>query len=87
MRKHVVLLMVACVAVLLLLPACQPSIRTTSLSSQASLTTPATGVTYATGSRIGNLAPDFSLLDADGKTVKLSSFLGTPVFLTFWSIE
>jgi cytochrome oxidase Cu insertion factor (SCO1/SenC/PrrC family) len=81
MKKHVALLIAACVAVLLLLPACQAPNKTTSLA------TPATKVTYVTGSRIGNAAPDFSLLDTDGKTVKLSSFLGRPVFLNFWSIE
>jgi peroxiredoxin len=84
MKKHVSLLIAACIAVLLLLPACQQPNKTTSL---ASLATPATGATHVTGSRIGNAAPDFSLLDTDGRTVKLSSLLGRPVFINFWSIE
>jgi cytochrome oxidase Cu insertion factor (SCO1/SenC/PrrC family) len=84
MKKHVSLLIAACIAVLLLLPACQQPNKTTSL---ASLATPATGATHITGSRIGNKAPDFSLLDTDGRTVKLSSLLGRPVFINFWSIE
>ena len=30
-------------------------------------------------------APDFSMLDADGQTVRLSDFSGTPVVLNFWA--
>ena len=29
--------------------------------------------------------PDFSMLDADGQTVRLSDFSGTPVVLNFWA--
>ena len=32
-----------------------------------------------------DLAPDFTVEDADGNTVKLSDFLGTPVVLNFWA--
>jgi hypothetical protein len=81
MKKHFALILTACIAVLLLFPACQPSSKTTSLA------TPATGITQVTGSHIGNKAPDFSLLDTDGKTVKLSSLLGRPVFINFWKID
>jgi hypothetical protein len=81
MKKHVALLVAACIAVLLLFPACQSPSKTTSLVS------PATEATHATGSRIGNAAPDFSLLDTDGRTVKLSGFLGRPVMLNFWKID
>jgi hypothetical protein len=84
MNKRVALLIAYCVTTLLLFPACQQPNKTTAL---ASIAIPATGVTYATGSRIGNKAPDFSLLDTDGKTVKLSDFQGRPVFFNFWSIE
>ncbi len=31
------------------------------------------------------VAPDFTMQDADGKTVKLSDFKGTPVVLNFWT--
>ena len=30
-------------------------------------------------------APDFSMLNADGESVNLSDFLGTPVVLNFWA--
>ena len=30
-------------------------------------------------------APDFSVLDWDGNTLRLSDFLGTPVILNFWA--
>ena len=30
-------------------------------------------------------APDFSMLDADGQTVRLSDFSGAPVVLNFWA--
>ena len=32
----------------------------------------------------GNMAPDFSLLDQDGKVIKLSNYLGKPVVLYFY---
>jgi len=32
-----------------------------------------------------NVAPDFTVLDNDGKEVKLSDFKGTPVVLNFWA--
>ena len=37
------------------------------------------------GPRIGVLAPDFSLKNQAGQTVKLSSFQGKPVLLNFWA--
>ena len=30
-------------------------------------------------------APDFTVLDSEGNTVRLSDFLGTPVILNFWA--
>ena len=32
-----------------------------------------------------NTAPDFAVLDADGRVVKLSDFFGTPIVLNFWA--
>ena len=32
-----------------------------------------------------NLAPDFTVEDTEGNSVKLSDFLGTPVVLNFWA--
>lgn len=34
---------------------------------------------------MGNLAPDFSLLDLNGQAVSLSSLRGKPVLLNFWA--
>ncbi|MGI6238918.1 MAG: TlpA family protein disulfide reductase [Christensenellales bacterium] len=31
------------------------------------------------------LAPDFTVLDADGNSVKLSAFIGKPIVLNFWA--
>lgn len=36
-----------------------------------------------TGIAIGNLAPDFSLSDSDGRTVRLADFRGKVVLLEF----
>lgn len=38
-----------------------------------------------TGARIGSSAPDFSLKDLEGKTVRLSDFKGKVVLLDFWA--
>ncbi|MEO1022002.1 MAG: TlpA disulfide reductase family protein [Bacteroidota bacterium] len=35
--------------------------------------------------KVGAPAPDFSLPDAQGNTIRLSDFRGQPVFLTFWA--
>jgi thiol-disulfide isomerase/thioredoxin len=32
-----------------------------------------------------NTAPDFAILDMDGKEVRLSDFFGTPIVLNFWA--
>ena len=38
-----------------------------------------------TGWQIGNLAPDFSLVNPEGKSVSLSDFRGKPVLINFWA--
>jgi hypothetical protein len=81
MKKHCAFIVATCLMVLLLCPGCQEPNKTTSLA------TPDIGATHVTGSRIGNAAPDFSLQDTDGQTVKLSDFLGRPVMLNFWKID
>jgi len=36
--------------------------------------------------QVGNKAPDFTLQDADGKTVRLSDYLGkNPILIDFWA--
>jgi cytochrome oxidase Cu insertion factor (SCO1/SenC/PrrC family) len=37
------------------------------------------------GPLVGNLAPDFSLSDGEGKLVSLSDLKGTPVMINFWA--
>jgi len=43
--------------------------------------------TPATGTRAGNLAPDFQFTDLDEKVVSLSDMRGSPVVLNFWSTQ
>jgi thiol-disulfide isomerase/thioredoxin len=37
------------------------------------------------GARVGDLAPDFKLVDYDGNKIILSNFRGKPVFINFWA--
>lgn len=39
----------------------------------------------STGTKAGNQAPEFSLVDLDGNQVRLSDLRGTVVFLNFWA--
>ncbi len=48
------------------------------------LTPPAPAPLPAAGLKIGEPAPDFSLPDLAGKTVKLSDFRGKPTLVLFW---
>lgn len=41
--------------------------------------------TPTVGTQIGNMAPDLSFLNPEGKTVKLSSYRGKLVLLDFWA--
>jgi peroxiredoxin len=43
------------------------------------------GVGYTVGSRVGDLAADFTLIDLDGQIVTLSGLRGRPVMLNFWA--
>ncbi len=45
----------------------------------------AEGKTDNIGTQKGNIAPDISLYDLDGKAVKLSDFRGQVVMLNFWA--
>jgi peroxiredoxin len=44
-----------------------------------------TAAAHASGSLIGQTAPDFALQTVDGKTVRLSNFHGKAVLVHFWS--
>lgn len=45
-----------------------------------------TGLSVQTGTKIGDIAPDFQLVDYEGKVVALSDFKGQKgVFLNFWA--
>jgi cytochrome oxidase Cu insertion factor (SCO1/SenC/PrrC family) len=37
------------------------------------------------GTGIGNLAPDFTLVNLDGEAVSLSDHAGKPVLVSFWA--
>lgn len=45
----------------------------------------AQGASEETGLMVGNLAPDFELMTAEGQTMKLSDYRGQRVFLNFWA--
>ncbi len=38
-----------------------------------------------TGWQIGNVAPDFTLADPDGKSISLTDYRGKPVVINFWA--
>lgn len=67
--------------VLLTLAAC-----TSSRNFSPGVATTASGsVRSDIGSRPGNIAPDFTLKDLDGKIIKMSDFRGKPVVVNFWA--
>jgi cytochrome oxidase Cu insertion factor (SCO1/SenC/PrrC family) len=37
------------------------------------------------GYRVGDIAPDFELLNLEGETVTLSELRGSPVMINFWT--
>lgn len=46
---------------------------------------PSTGMAFPVPPKIGEPAPDLTLLDLDDNLVKLSDFRGTPTLLLFWN--
>ena len=46
---------------------------------------PHNGMTYPVPPKIGEAAPDLTLLDLDDNMIKLSDFRGTPTLLLFWN--
>ncbi|MFC2067420.1 peroxiredoxin family protein [Chloroflexota bacterium] len=73
-RETVVLFMIAMLG-LLLIQACAPSSQAMQDGQQEA----------TVGIKVGEIAPDFTLLDLDGNEVKLSEFLGKRVFINFWA--
>ncbi len=46
---------------------------------------PNTGLAFPEPAKIGEPAPDLTMLSLDGNTIKLSDFRGTPTLLLFWN--
>ena len=70
--------------------AIEPIRQGTTLQDVADLykTAPAMqGAAEVSGLQVGALAPDFTLLDADGETVSLSDYRGRPVLLVFYPLD
>jgi cytochrome c biogenesis protein CcmG, thiol:disulfide interchange protein DsbE len=42
-------------------------------------------LSLAAAQGVGNQAPDFTLVDAEGEPVRLSELIGTPILLNFWA--
>jgi peroxiredoxin len=66
---------------------CLSAIAAVAASGAVSCAPPQTGAQTLppTGWQIGNLAPDFSLVNPDGKLVSLADFRGQPVLVNFWA--
>ena len=66
-----------------------PFAEITDTAQLAAPDTPAASDTSSAGSNteeeIDYSAPDFTVVDADGKEVKLSDFFGKPIVLNFWA--
>jgi len=71
MSKRLIALLVTGILLLGLTPSC--------------VSTATSGTGLVEGNRVGNLAYDFSLQDTSGNMLTLSSLLGQPVMLNFWS--
>ncbi len=42
---------------------------------------------HTVGLKVGNIAPDFTLLTPNGKKISLSNYNGMPIMLNFWRIN
>jgi len=87
MSKKIVLIVLGVVFVVLfatigLTSNPQPPVTPSTVTPSSA--TPPT-VAPPTGPQIGYTAPDFTLKDLNGNTVKLSDFRGKPVYLNFWA--
>lgn len=58
---------------------------TGTLSDTSETLAEATDVSISEQAIVTSVAPDFTMEDANGKTVTLSEFKGTPVVLNFWT--
>ncbi|MBI2063284.1 MAG: TlpA family protein disulfide reductase [Candidatus Yanofskybacteria bacterium] len=82
MKKIIPIIVIIIAAVLALV--LRDGKKETSVSTPSTTEEPQGELT--TGTKIGNLAPDFELTDYNGKTVRLSDFRGQkPVFVNFWA--
>ncbi len=68
-------LLVVALLGLLMVQACTPSSQAVSGGQQEA----------AVGVNVGELAPDFTLIDLEGNQVSLSDFRGKTVFVNFWT--
>ena len=60
---------------------------TPAVGAQNPATTPAEAIpSPPTAPKVGFLAPDFSLEQPDGSSIRLSDLRGSPVFINFWNI-
>ena len=59
------------------------SAGTTDTAANGTANKPASGL--KTGNRIGEIAPDFTLMTTDGKTMNLYDYRGKNIILNFWA--
>ena len=87
MKIYPIRLLTTLLAVLLLLTAsaCTPADGGLETLPSEDKETSAPSDTAETGAPSADTAPDFTILDMEGKEVKLSDFFGTPIVLNFWA--
>ncbi|MBQ4112979.1 MAG: TlpA family protein disulfide reductase [Clostridia bacterium] len=92
MKIYVIRLLTTLLALLLLVTAtaCSPADRGLETDSAAEDSTTASSDTSApteekTEGESENKTPDFTVLDGEGNSVKLSDFFGKPIVLNFWA--
>ena len=68
--------MAAVLAIAVFLPACGTGANAAAPSAAPSV-----------GSRVGYLAPGFTLFDLKGQQVRLEDFRGRPVVVNFWATD